>query len=492
MGQQQEEVIMPRGYSGVRERRLDTETFTDLGGDSLTVASDFEKRCLKQAERRFSQGSQCQQINSMACLLSMQDAAFVVHSPLGCAACSALGNDLYRVGQMQQGIAVPRNARIFVTNLDEHDVINGGETKLCQALHLAAERYNPRVVFVFTSCASGIIGDDVDAIVASVQAEVEPLLIPVHCEGFKSKLCASGYDAAFLAIRDYVLKDLPKQETIPGLLNLFAPVSVSQADRLEIERILGKLDIQVNYIPFYASLDQLKLLPRAQASTAICKVFADEFMKELKSDYGIPYSHTIMPVGIHNTDRWLLGVAQVFGKTDEANRYIEEEHASIEPLMRDLKSRLAGKRVFVTGGTGRSFAAAALVEDFGMEMIALDTPVYDEDAQADIEYLNQIYGNFTLDVGESAAFEQANLIKRLKPDVFIGSASTAARLGIPTTHVGEMKRPTMGYNSLVHLGNKVANQLENPSFNVRLAKHAKLPYKNSWYEQNPFAYIKEF
>ena len=160
------------------------------------------------------------------------------------------------------------------------------------------------------------------------------------------------------------------------------------------------------------------------------------------------------------------------------------------PEISKIKKRLQGKKVFICGGTGRSFAAAALLEDFGMELVGLETPTYDVDAQIDIEYLNGIHKNFVVDIANMQPFEQINLVKRLKPDVFIGVPTWAARLGIPTTHVLDMKRPTMGYDGILYLGNKIADQVDNPGFNVKLAKHARLPYRESWYTENPFKYIE--
>jgi nitrogenase molybdenum-iron protein alpha chain len=290
----------------------------------------------------------------------------------------------------------------------------------------------------------------------------------------------------------YILKDTPRGETVPGLLNLFAPPTVSFQDQSEIERILGEIGITANYIPFYSSLEKIRRIPQAQASTAICKVFADEFMKDLEADYGIPYSHTIMPIGTRNTDKWLRGVARVMGKTDEAEAYIEKERKRVMPLVTDLRGRLEGKRVVICGGTGRSFAAAALIDDFGMKLVGMTTPVYDDEALLDMDYLNGVHGSFTVDIGNMMPFEQVNMLHKLKPDLFIGVPIWAARLGFPTTHVLDIKRPTMGYNNLVYLGNKIDCQLENPGYNKKIAKYAHLPYKKSWYEDDPFKFIKKF
>lgn len=478
---------MSREYSGIRETR--PFTYNDCGGNSLELSEQFEKRCLKMADRSFSQGLQCQQINSMSALMSMENAVFVVHSPQGCVGCATMANDLYQVGQAHRGAKIIKSVRMLVTNLDERDIVHGGEEKLRNAVRLAEERYKPEVIFVFTSCASGIIGDDVDAVSSELRQELQAAVVPIHCEGFKSKICASGFDAAFIAISKFLL-DGKKQPTEKGLVNLFAPTTVSYKDQLEMERMLSVIGLHANYIPFYSSLEKIRKIPAAEVSTAICKVFGDEFMKTLEEDYGIPFAHTVMPIGVRNTDKWFRGIAALVGREAEAEAYIEQEHARIQPLIDGIRSRLQGKRVFICGGTGRSFAAAALIDDFGMKLVGLETPTYDDDAQIDIEYLNGIHGDYVIDIANMQPFEQVNLVNRLKPDVFIGVPAWSARLGIPTTHVLDMKRPTMGYDGILYLGNKIADQIENPGFNVKLAKHARLPYKKSWYEQDPFTYIK--
>lgn len=473
-------------YSGVRESR--PNRYNDLISTGAQVEDDFNKGCLKRADRSFSQGLQCQQINSISALMSIEDSVMISHSPQGCMGCAVAGGDGYRVGQAHRGVEHIRNPRLFCTNLDKNNVVFGGEEKLRKTVALAVERYNPKIVFIFTSCASGIIGEDVDAVAADLQQEYEAIIVPIHCEGFKSKICASGFDAAFIALNKYILKGekIPKQE---NLINLFAPTSISYADENEMKRMLSLIGMEANYIPFYSSLEKMKKIPAAAASTSICKVFADEFMIELEQDYGIPYSHTVMPIGLRNTDKWFLGIARTVGKEKEAQEIIEKEHERIQPLVNELRERLQGKRIFICGGTGRSFAAAALVEDFGMELIGLETPTYDKDAQDDIEYLNTIHKDFVIDIANMQPFEQVNLLSKLKPDAFIGVSTWAAKLGIPTTHVLDDKRPTMGYDGLLYLGNKIADQLSNPGFNKKLAAHKKLPYRDSWYREDAFKYI---
>ena len=323
-------------YSGVRESR--PNRFNDLGTTGREAEEQFKKGCLKRADRSFAQGLQCQQINSMAALMSLEDSVFISHSPQGCVGCAIMAVDMYRVGQIHRGIKQVKNPRLLVTNIDQKSVVFGGEEKLRAAVKKAVERYHPKLAFIYASCASGIIGDDIDAIAADLQTEYpDTIMVPIHCEGFKSKICASGFDAAFLSINKYILKkqSVPKEK---GLVNLFAPTTVSYADQREMERMLSLLGAKVNYIPFYSSLEKIKRIPAAEASTSICKVFADEFMKTLWEDYEIPYSHTVMPIGIRNTDKWYRGIAKVLGKEEEVEKIIAKEHERIEPLWQSLKA----------------------------------------------------------------------------------------------------------------------------------------------------------
>ena len=62
-------------YSGVRESK--PNRVNDLGTTGQEVSENFKKGCLKRADRSFAQGLQCQQINSLAALMSLEDAVFI-------------------------------------------------------------------------------------------------------------------------------------------------------------------------------------------------------------------------------------------------------------------------------------------------------------------------------------------------------------------------------------------------------------------------------
>jgi nitrogenase molybdenum-iron protein alpha chain len=415
----------------------------------------------------------------------MSGAAFIMHSPLGCSGCVGGFNQLYHVGQFHDGVQHIKNARYIATNLDERDVILGGEQKLTDAVLEAQRRYTPDVIFILTSCVSGIIGDDVDTIAAELDKQVSARVIPIHCEGFRSKLPATGFDAAFNAIKHYIL---PKPEEVTerddNLINIFAPMSMGIADQKELARLVEPLGLVPNFIPFYASLEKLRKIVTARVSASICQVFADEFVEWLGDTYGIPYAITCMPLGVKSTDAWLTAIAEKVGKEAEAAAFIASEHARVAPQIAEVRERLQGKTAYVSTGTGRAFAAAALVEDYGMKLAGLRTRSYETGIHDNVERLTEQYGGqYLLDIAHGGqGHQEVSYLKKLKPDLIIGAASGAHRLGIPVSHVLDAARPTLGYSGILYVGRKLAEAIENTAFIEKLAQHRRPPYKDSWYD----------
>lgn len=95
----------------------------------------------------------------MNLLTQIQDAAVVEHDPAGCAGDIPMRNGVFRTGNKRMGYNV-HNVKYLNINL-EKDTIYGGGAKLEKAIREAKRRFNPKAIFVTTTCASAIIGDDV-------------------------------------------------------------------------------------------------------------------------------------------------------------------------------------------------------------------------------------------------------------------------------------------------------------------------------------------
>ncbi|MEX1307691.1 MAG: nitrogenase component 1, partial [Eubacteriales bacterium] len=136
----------------------------------------------------------CVYCGARVVLNPITDAYHIVHGPIGC---SSYTWDIR--GSLSSNAEVYRNS--FSTDLRERDIIFGGEKKLAAAIDEIAAMYSPKVIFVYSTCVVGIIGDDLDAVCKKAEEKTGVRVIPVRSTGFAGNK-ASGYRAACDAIMD--------------------------------------------------------------------------------------------------------------------------------------------------------------------------------------------------------------------------------------------------------------------------------------------------
>src|SRR5271169_7266981 len=114
----------------------------------------FEMDCNRESLAGAVSQRACVFCGSRVVLYPIADALHLVHGPIGCAAYTW---DIR--GSLSSGPQLHRMS--FSTDLQEKDVIFGGEKKLGQALRELIEAYRPKAAFVYSTCIVGLIGDDV-------------------------------------------------------------------------------------------------------------------------------------------------------------------------------------------------------------------------------------------------------------------------------------------------------------------------------------------
>jgi hypothetical protein len=105
------------------------------------------------------------------------DVAHLVHGPIACEANSwdnrhsaSSGSQLYRTG--------------FTTDINELDVIYGGEKRLFKSIREIIEKYDPPAVFVYQTCVTALVGDDIEAVCQRATEKFGKPIIPVNAPGF--------------------------------------------------------------------------------------------------------------------------------------------------------------------------------------------------------------------------------------------------------------------------------------------------------------------
>ena len=472
----------------IRETRLGS--ITGYQGTAKDLCRRSRQGELRERERSFSQCATCSSVTAICQLAMIQDAAVVNHAPLGCAGDFSNFNFINRAGQARRGWPLA-NARLFNSNLREEDIVFGGGAKLKSAVREVHARHRPRAIFVTTSCASAIIGDDVQGICDELEAELLVPVIPVSCEGFRSQIWATGFDAAYHAILRRIVK--PPQRKRPELINIIN----FWGDDIFTE-LLGRLGLVPNYIVPFTTIDRLERLSEAGATVQICSTLGTYLAAGLEQQFGVPEIKAPPPYGLAGTDAWLRELGRVTGKEREVETLIAEERARIAPELAGLRQRLAGVRGFVSAGAVHGHSIIGILKELGMDLAGGTVWHHDQrfdhgdDRGDSLGHVTEHYGDLPFSVCNKQSFEMVNLLNRLKPDIFVvrhnGMAVWGAKLGIPTFLMGD-EHFGIGYQGLINYGQKVVDTITNPAFVQNLARHSRLPYTRWWLEQEPFAFL---
>ena len=474
-------------------------------GGSACALGKGRPGCLKHAEREFSQSGLCQMLPMLGMLLTLPDAALIVHGGLGCSGPGIMMNSSnIRLRNIQRGVANDPDTRWISSNLTEYEVINGGGEKLEAAIRTINERFNPRSIIVLQTCTPAIIGDDAATIVDHLREELGVPILLACCEGFRTKVWATGYDVAFHAlVHGFIENDRegrPPRRTPwkpgerPGI-NLINLASLGKPDEDEITRMLGRLGIDVTIGPNFATREEFRRMTQADLTVSVCPTHDDYFVDYLKEEYGIPSVLKEMPIGLENTRNWLLDIAGHFGLEEEAKRFCDEETEKVRKAALPFLPTLQGKRVFFSAGEFRALVTASLFQELGMEVVGLRSyhhddfgaPFYDKLVQ------KQAGRDFPVDIANFQPFELTNLLTKIAPDLFVGHITDnvwAAKLGLPTMTIFRIFDVYTGFRGYFEVARRAARALRNPAFNRALSANSPQMYRPEWYKEDPFKYIK--
>jgi nitrogenase molybdenum-iron protein alpha chain len=474
----------------VREARLGSITgYQGTAGDLVGCARRGE---LREGERSFSQYLGCSTANAACTVILIQDAAVVSHGPLGCSACFHEFAFTYRVNGHHRGVAQPTQRRIFSTNLTERDTIFGGNEKLALTLREAHRRSGARALFIVTTCASAIVGDDVEGVAAEAEAELGIPVVPIFCEGFRSRIWTSGFDAGYHAIARRLIQ--PAAEKDPTLVNV-----VNFWGQDIFTPLFARLGLRPNYLTPYATVQELQESSRAVATVQVCATLGSYLGAALEQRFGVPEIRAAAPYGIAQTERWWRELGALTGKAAEVERLIEEERARWLPRIEALRAQLTGRTAYVTAGASHGHALIAVLRELGLRVegaaVFHHDPVHDNGAvEGDaLQAVVQDYGDVPrYNVCNKQEFELANILNRVRPDILLarhgGMTLWGAKFGIPSLLVGD-EHLGMGHQGLVNYGERILDAIENDEFVKNLARHAINPYTKWWMEQDPFHFL---
>lgn len=400
----------------------------------------------------------CVFCGSRVVLYPIADALHLIHGPIGCAAYTW---DIR--GALSSGPQLHRLS--FSSDLQEKEVIFGGEPKLYQALTELIDAYRPKAAFVYSTCIVGIIGDDVEAVCKKVAREKGIPVLAVHSEGFKGTK-KDGYKAACEALF-HLIGTGATDDVAPASINILGEFNIG-GEAWMIRDYYKRMGVQVvSVMTGDGRVDEIRRSHGAALNVVQCSgamTFLAEMMKEA---YGIPYIR-VSYFGIEDMAKALYDVADHFKDDpriqERARHLVREEINDVYPRLREIRRDLAGKRAAIyVGGAFKAFSLIKALRYLGMQVVLAGSQTGNTQ---DYETLRDMCDEGTVILDDANPLELSKYIIEKKADLFIGGVKErpmAYKLGIGfCDHNHERKIPLAGFQGMLHFAREIHASVTSP------------------------------
>ncbi|MBD2298849.1 nitrogenase iron-molybdenum cofactor biosynthesis protein NifE [Nostoc sp. FACHB-190] len=414
------------------------------------------KPCKKPPKPGAAQGN-CPFEGAMVALGPITDVAHLVHGPVSCTrnpwgsrGSLSSGSQLYQMG--------------FSTDLGENNIIFGGEKKLDKAIQEIAHRYNPAAIFVYATCVTALIGDDIENICKQAAHQVGIPVIHIDAPGFlgsKNLGNRIGGEALF----EYVVGTAEPEFTTPFDINIIGDYNVA-GEIWNILPLLKKLGIRVlSKITGDAHYQEICYAHRAKLNVVICSNVSLKMAQKMQERYGIPYIEESF-YGVENINHCLRNIAAALGDQylqERTEWLITEETEALNIALSFYRSQLQGKRIVLYSGGVKSWSIILAAKDLGMEVVAASDRKNTQDEKVKIKQLLGQNGMVLAKGGPKALLQ---VIEDTKADILVAGASnqyTALKARIPFLDVNhERHHAYSGYMGMLTMAKEFYEALYSP------------------------------
>ncbi|MEZ0576495.1 nitrogenase iron-molybdenum cofactor biosynthesis protein NifE [Halodesulfovibrio aestuarii] len=404
----------------------------------------------------------CVFCGSRVVLYPIADALHLVHGPIGCAVYTW---DIR--GALSSGPELHRLS--FSTDLQELDVVFGGEEKLTAALDELIDRHKPKAAFVYSTCIVGIIGDDLEAVCKEMSLKKKIPVLPVMSEGFKGNKRA-GYLAACKAMFQLVgtqdISDVPKLSVnILGDFNLAGEIWI-------IRKYFERMGITVvANITGDGRVEDIGRCHGASLNLVQCSGATLDLAKMIQETYGTPFIR-VSYIGIEDMADSLYQISDFFKEIDptiveKTETLVREELSTLMPEIARYRKDLEGKKVAMyVGGSFKAFSLIKAFRHLGMKVVVCGSQT---GTKEDYNELAEIADPDTILVDDANPLELAEFIKEKNVDLFVGGVKErpiAYKLGVGfCDHNHERKEALGGFEGMLNFAKEVHSSVMSPVWN---------------------------
>ncbi|CDX53506.1 Nitrogenase iron-molybdenum cofactor biosynthesis protein NifE [Mesorhizobium plurifarium] len=395
-------------------------------------------------------------------LQPITDVAHLVHAPLACE-----GNSWDNRGAASSGPTLWCTS--FTTDLTELDVVMGqGERKLFKAIREIRRAYAPPAIFVYSTCVTALIGDDIEAVCKRAAEKFDLPVVPINAPGFVGSKNL-GNKLAGEALLDHVIGTAEPDDAGPYDINILGEFNLSGEFWL-VKPLLDRLGIRVRAsIPGDARYFDVASAHRARATMIVCSTALINLARKMEQRWDIPFFEGSF-YGITDTSEALRQISrllvkkgadpEILGRTEAL---IAEEEAIAWKKLAAYRPRLEGKRVLLNTGGVKSWSVVHALMEIGIEIVGTSVK---KSTIEDKERIKKILKHENHMFETMAPRDLYAMLSRDEADIMLSGGRTqfiALKAKVPWLDINqERHHPYAGYDGMVELVRQIDLAVHNP------------------------------
>ena len=298
-----------------------------------------------------------------------RDIINLTHGPIGCGYYSWLT----RRNQTRPGPEGDNYMTYcFSTDMQDENIVFGGEKKLRQAIQEAYDIFHPKAIAIFSTCPVGLIGDDVHAVAREMKEKLGINVFGFSCEGYKGVSQSAGHHIANNQIFKHVVGRGDQEPQGKFRINMLGEYNIG-GDAFVIEDLLDRCGITlVSTFSGNSTIDQFENSHMADLNCIMCHRSINYVADMMETKFGIPWIKVNF-IGAEASAKSLRKIAQYFGDdqlTARVEQVIEVEMGPVKKVIEEVKPRLEGKKVMLFVGGSRAHHYQYLFSEVGMVTVA--------------------------------------------------------------------------------------------------------------------------
>ncbi len=260
----------------------------------------------------------------------------------------------------------------FTTDMQDEEIIFGGEKKLKRAIQEAYDNFHPKAIAIFSTCPVGLIGDDIHAVSREMKAKLGINVFGFSCEGYKGVSQSAGHHIANNGIFTHVVGTDDAVHEGDYKINLLGEYNIG-GDAFEIERLFDLCGFTlISTYSGNSSIDKFACSHTADLNLIMCHRSINYVAEMMETKYGLPWIKVNF-IGAAATAKSLRKMAAYFEDQkliDRVDAVIAAELPEVEKAAAEVRPRTQGKRAMLFVGGSRAHHYQELFAEIGMRTLS--------------------------------------------------------------------------------------------------------------------------